>query len=183
MAILVLVTVLVAGCQASPKQEGQWEHNQQPAEEEITIAGINLGDSTADVRQILGEDYISEPLHPDGSWFGEPTSLWFYGDDLELVIGEDSDTVLQINLYGQGYATSRGDKVGDRADKVLPGYEEKYALAKDHFEGDELPGWFVVKEGEWLVFSFQDANTMVNQPIAGDDQVQSIHLVYEKFMH
>ena len=52
LALMVLLTVLAAGC---------GEHNQQPAEEEITIAGINLGDSTADVRQILERTTLANP--------------------------------------------------------------------------------------------------------------------------
>lgn len=180
---LIIMIILATGCGAPTAEETDWEQKQPPIEEKITLAGVGLGDSSNHVKEILGNDYTSEPLHPDGSWFGEPTSRWLFDDQVEVIIGEDSDTVLQINLYGDKYSTSLGDKVGDRADKVLPGYEEKYALAQDHFEGNELPGWFVVAEGEWLIFSFQDADTMVNQPIAGDDQVEAIHLVYERFMH
>jgi len=65
----------------------------------------------------------------------------------------------------------------------LPAYEEKYRLAKDHFEENDLPGWFVVEEGQWLIFNFKDDGTLLNRSIAPDDKVESIHLVYEKFMH
>lgn len=182
LALLVLMVMLAAGCRSVPEQEGPLQQNQDPAGEEITIAGIDLGCSADTVIEILGDDYVSEPLHADGSWFGEPTARWLY-EDVELIIGEESNTVLQVNLYGDGCTTSGGDRVGDRADKVLPKYEKKYALAQDHFQGQELPGWFVVEEGEWMIFNFQDDGTMVNQPIADADRVESIHLVYEKFMH
>ncbi|HOQ10221.1 MAG TPA: hypothetical protein PLG09_08875 [Syntrophomonadaceae bacterium] len=181
LALLVLMSIVAAGCQALSQPESQGEQEQYPAGE-ITIAGINLGDRGDKVKEILGDDYTSAPLHADGSWFGEPTTRWLYGGDLEVIIGEESNTVLQVNLYGDGYSTSRGDRVGDRADKVLPVYEREFALAKDHFEGRELPGWFVIREGEWLIFNFQDDGTMVNQVIDDDEPVVSIHLVYEKFM-
>ena len=42
---------------------------------------------------------------------------------------------------------------------------------------------FVVEEGQWLIFNFKNDETMVNQSIADADPVESIHLVYEKFMH
>lgn len=181
--LLLLTTMLLGtGCQALSSEDFPADQNQSPGNRKVTLAGIGLGDSSEHVIKLLGDDCTSEPLHEDGSWFGEPTTRWLY-EDLELIIGEESNTVLQINLYGEGYSTSGGDRVGDRADKVLPNYEKKYALAKDHFEGKELPGWFVVEEGQWLIFNFKNDETMVNQSIADADPVESIHLVYEKFMH
>ncbi|HBQ85868.1 MAG TPA: hypothetical protein DER33_00655 [Syntrophomonas sp.] len=71
--------------------------------------------------------------------------------------------------------------MGYKAEKVLPLYQ-KYPLAKDYFEGKEIPGWFEGQEVVWLIFNFKDDNTMVNQPIEAGDQVESIHLAYEKYM-
>lgn len=185
-AILISVlclTALLAGCQGQENSKNTIGPENQSSNDTITLAGISLGDKVEKVEQILGNDYTSEPLHPDGSWFGEPTSRWLYGKELEMIIGEDSKSVLQLNLYGNSYSTASGDKVGDKAEEILPEYEEKYPLAQDHFEGKELPGWFVVEEGVWLIFNFKDDDTLINQPISVDEQVQSIHLVYEEFMH
>lgn len=184
ITFLVFMTMLAAGCGAlTPTEKTDLEQNQSSVDEPITLAGISLGDSTDEVEQILGEDYRRETLHADGSWYGEKTACWYYGgDNIEIVIGEESGTVLQINVYGE-YATPVGDQVGDKADQVLPAYEEKYRLAKDHFEENDLPGWFVVEEGQWLIFNFKDDGTLLNRSIAPDDKVESIHLVYEKFMH
>ena len=173
--LVVFITMLVVGCGAS--------YDRSPFDGPITLAGVSLGDSIDQVEQSLGDDYRSEILHADGSWYGEPTSCWYYGDDnIEIVIGEESGTVLQINVYDE-YSTSAGDQVGDKAEQVLPAYEENYPLAKDHFEGNDLPGWFVVEEGQWLIYNFKDDGTLLNQSIASDEKVASIHLVYEKFMH
>ena len=182
--LLVFMTMLAVGCGALPTtDDSNLEQDRSSVDEPITLAGISLGDSTNKVEQNLGDDYRSETLHADGSWYGEPTSCWYYGgDNIEIVIGEESGTVLQINVYGE-YSTSAGDQVGDKADQVLPVYKENYPLAKDHFEGNHLPGWFVVEEGQWLIFNFKDDGTLLNQSITSDEKVESIHLVYEKFMH
>ncbi|MGI5910973.1 MAG: hypothetical protein ACOX6E_00110 [Syntrophomonadaceae bacterium] len=179
LIMLIMMTVLVAGCQSSSPQSD--EQNTPPADQRFLVAGIGLGDSTDEVKKVLGDEYTNEFL--DEGWFGEPTSCWLYGDDVEVLIGEESNAVFQINLYSDGYTTSAGDKVGAKAQDVLPAYEDKYPLAQDHFEGNELPGWFVVEEGEWLIFNYKDDGTLVNQPIEAEDEVKSIHLVYEKFMH
>jgi len=179
LALLALVVMLAVGCQSSPDQ-GDKEKNPPPANNKVTVAGIGLGDIDKDVEQKLGKDYTSEPM--DGDWFGEPTSCWLY-NDIEVIMGDKSQKVLQVNLYNDDYTAADGCKVGDKAEKVLSAYADKYPLAKDHFEGKEIPGWFVVEDGVWLIFNFKDDDTMVNQTINPEDKVESIHLVYESFMH
>jgi len=176
--ILIMMTVVVVGCQSTNSTQSD-EQNTLPADERVLVAGISLGDSADEVEKILGDEYTSQSL--DEAWFGEPTSRWLYGDNIEVIIGEESNAVFQINLYSDAYTTSSGDKVGAKAKNVLPAYEDKYPLAQDHFEGNELPGWFVVDEGEWLIFNFKNDDTMINQTIKAEDQVKSIHLVYETF--
>lgn len=180
LLILIMMIALIGGCQSSGSNTGQ-EPNPSSTDNRILLAGIGLGDSADQVKQILGDRYTSESL--DEGWFGEPTSRWLYGDDLEVIIGEETDAVLQINVYSDDFTTTAGDKVGDKAEEVLPGYQNQYPLAKDHFQGNDIPGWFTVGEGEWLIFNFKDDGTMVNQAIDDKDQVISIHLVYEIYMH
>jgi hypothetical protein len=185
----MLTAILAAGCQSAkdnndPQNQQSANHqsdNQQSADQKVTVAGIYLGESTEAVKEKLGENYTSESMGND--WFGEQTSRWNYGENLEVIVGEETNSVLQINLYSDAFTAANGEKTGVTAGKVLPAYLDKYPLAKDHFEGKEIPGWFVVDEGVWLIFNFKDDDTMVNQEIADDETVQSIHLVYEKFMH
>lgn len=160
------------------------DENLSLRETKIALAGISLGDTIEDVEARLGKDYIIECMD-DSGWWGEPVSHIYYGDDVEIVMGDETGQVLQINLNSSGYTTNNGDKVGDKAEKVLPYYQEKYPLAKDHFEGNDLPGWFVVDENEkvWLIFNFNDDGSMINYTIHPTAEVKSIHLVYEKFMH
>ena len=77
----------------------------------------------------LGKDYIIECMD-DSGWWGEPVSHIYYGDDVEIVMGDETGQVLQINLNSSGYTTNNGDKVGDKAEKVLPYYQEKYPWLK-----------------------------------------------------
>lgn len=176
---IFLIAILAAGCQLSSDKINQGK-DLQFGGARITIAGISLGDSDDQVREKLGTEYTSESM--DGDWFGELTSRWLYKNDIEIIIGDETHQVLQVNLYSKRFTTTAGCQVGDKAEKVLSIYQDKYPLARDHFEGKEIPGWFVVEDGVWLIFNFNDDNTMVNQAIKADDQVKSIHLVYEKFM-
>ncbi|MGS0763798.1 hypothetical protein [Syntrophomonas curvata] len=179
LALLALAVMLAVGCQSSA-DKGDKKENPPAAVKKVTVAGIGLGDSGKDVKQKLGMDYMSESM--DGDWFGEPASRWLYDDDVEVIMGDETGKVLQVNLYDDDYTAPDGCRVGDKAEKVLPAYADKYPLAQDHFEGNELPGWFVVEEGVWLIFNFKDDDTLVNQPIAPEDKVESVHLVYESFM-
>lgn len=178
--LLSAILVFGAGCQTSADHDKPAD-DPLPAEDRITLAGIGLGDSREMVKEKLGSDYQSEILD-DGGFFGEATERWTYGDEVELIIGEETGKVLQMKLSSPEFAVSSGARVGDRADQVLPGYEAEYPLARDHFEGHELPGWFVVEEGVWLIFDFKDDDTWGNQTIENEDQIVSIHLAYERFI-
>ncbi len=182
LTFLILSLIVISGCQPAT-DEMKGEQNSPEGDTGITLAGISLGDTINDVEASLGKDYIIECSDEDSGWWGEPVTRIYYGDDMEIIIGDETGQVLQIALNSDRYTTTNGDKVGDEAQKVLPGYQEKYPPAKDHFEGNDLPGWFVVEEEVWLIFNFKDDGTMVNEPIEPREKVESIHLVYEKFMH
>lgn len=178
---LILAIIFLSAYQ-SMIESNSTDENLSIRETKITLAGISLGDTIDDVEAELGKDYIIERID-DSGWWGEPVAHLFYDNDMEIVIGDESGQVLQINLNTNRYTTTKGDKVGDRAEEVLPYYQEKYPLAKDHFEGNELPGWFVVDEGVWLIFNFKDDDTMINYTIDPTEEVYAIHMVYERFVH
>lgn len=182
LTILVLTIIFLSAYQSMIDKNGS-DENSNSSESKIAVAGISLGDTIEDVEAELGKDYMISYTDDDSGWWGEPVSYISYGDDMEIVIGEETGQVLQINLNTNRYTTTKGDKVGDRAEEVLPYYQEKYPLAKDHFEGNELPGWFVVDEGVWLIFNFKDDDTMINYTIDPTEEVYAIHMVYERFVH
>lgn len=178
---LILAIIFLSAYQSMIERNGS-DQNPILGENKIALAGISLGDTIDDVEAELGKDYRIVCID-DSGWWGEPVTRFLYGDDMEIVIGDETGQVLQINLNSSRYTTTKGDKVGDKAEDVLPYYQEKYPLAKDHFEGNELPGWFVVDEGVWLIFNFKDDDTMINYTIDPTEEVYAIHMVYERFVH
>ena len=64
--------------------------------EGTNIAGIHLGDSQAQVLEILGDKYTEESLKT--KVFGEGFAMWHY-EGIDVVIGLESQKVLQIDVY------------------------------------------------------------------------------------
>jgi hypothetical protein len=178
ITIVVLIVLFAAGHFFASKTN---QSDQPASDEKIYLAGVSLGDSADTVKKILGDNYSCESMPED--WYSQKTSRWSYGDKIEVIIGEETDTVLTIGVYDESFTTTNGERTGLKAKEVLQAYQDKYQLVRDHFEGREIPGWFVVEEGVWLIFNFKDDGTLVNQTIDPEDTVESIHLVYEKFVH
>jgi hypothetical protein len=146
-----------------------------------SIAGISLGDSIKKVEMIFGENY-KDTLYEEFGHFGEPYYVREY-DGISLIIGKDSEKVLEIDVLSDKYETWLGDKIGDAADVVLPKYREKFTEPVSIHDGSTLEGWFELGDGLLLIFDFdKDDEMIINPEITSDSKVEVIKLTHMAYM-
>ena len=145
---------------------------------EPSIAGICLGDSFEKVVDILGTDYEEVYYNEDTYYYGEPTYLREYGNgEISLVVGDESEAVLEIDVTSDKYETWLGDKVGITADEVLPKYRKHFTEPKSIHTDEKLEGWFDVNDGTLIIFDFdKDDGMIINVDITPDSKVELIKL-------
>lgn len=146
-----------------------------------SLAGISLGDSSEKVQEILGDNF-EESFHDEAGHFPESYFTWEYPEGTMVVVGHDSNKVLEIRSTSPERETDLGVKVGDQADKVLSTYREKYS-EPDSIHGGKLYGCFKVEEGQALAFAFNIENGYFNsEEIPTDKQVEGILLTYPTYI-
>jgi hypothetical protein len=150
----------------------------KPHEDETSpsIAGICLDDTSEQVDNVLGSDYTETYMDIAGH-FGESYYVREYNDGLSVIIGKDSDKVLEIELVSDKYQTWLGDKIGDTANDILSKYRKLYTEPETIHSDGKLEGWFDVGDGMVLIFDFnKDDNMIINVDISLDSKVELIKL-------
>jgi hypothetical protein len=167
---------------ALPDEEGSISGAENDLVNEGTsIAGICLGDSKTQVLEILGDKHKEEKFEDDG-FFGEGYAIWQY-EGIDVVIGLESQKVLQIDVYAPGFTTNLGDKVGDNAASVLEKYRSRYQEYVGANSDGKLTGWFQTDEDTLLIFSFNKVRSRFNEEVTADSKVEAITLGYTYFFH
>jgi hypothetical protein len=146
-----------------------------------TVAGIRLGDSADILEKKFGTVIKEIPLEQP-NYYGKTVSQVEYNNGVSAFIDKDSNTILEISVEAGDYETNLGLKLEDSADDVLRKYSTEYKLFKGDNSDDYLKGWYIVEEGELLIFDFKkDDGTHYNESINNSDRVVSITLSHPMY--
>lgn len=156
------------------------QEEENKGQSKASLGGVHLGMSVSEIDDILGNNYI-ETFAEEGGYFGESIYIRKYGEDPVLVIGVQSQKVLQIDVYSPGYPTDLGIKVGDKSIAAMETYREKYSEYVGNQSPDKLAGWFVTEPGVLLIFSSEENRNRNNQNLTADSQIYGITLGYSAF--
>ena len=197
--LMLIIMVMILGCQSPllndpsdpPTQEQGQEDpdvSQAPDENQSSpkfsvesLGRVRLGMSAEEVESILGNDYTQE-IHDEGGYFGESIIVRTYADGCDLIIGSNSDRVLQMEAYCDSYPTSMGFRVGDPSMQVMDAYRGKYREFVGRHSSEKLLGWFMIGDTcELLIFSSQENRERFNENIAADSKVTGITLGYSYY--
>ena len=188
--LILLLTLAAFGCAANGNVNEQEIETAPPAQTENgttaefkpELGGIRLGDSKDKVIQAFGTDY-EEDFFDDDYPFGEPYKIMDYDNGITVVLGADSNTVLEIATSSPETTTNLGFKVGDRSQEVLDEYRAKYEEPQSRHSDDTLTGWFIINdEYELIIFKFDTDDTLVNENVEPDDRIETIKLTNFKYM-
>jgi hypothetical protein len=148
-----------------------------------SIAGVSLDQTSEEVEEILGNEYEETYVDVEGH-FGETYYLRKYGGGLTLILGKDTDKVLEIELVSKEHQTWQGDKIGDAAEDVLSKYREEYPEVQSFHEDKTLEGWFDLGDGVIIIFDFdKDDGMLINADISEDSEVELIKLTKIQYMY
>ena len=193
---IVLLSMLVFSCGRNESQPPENHEPQEPSQSEVeaseqnevdksdkpAIAGICLGDTLEKVEGILGKDYKETYFEVEG-YYGEPYFVREYDDGISLIVGKNSDKVLEINLTSDKYQTWLGDKIGVTADEVLTKYRKEFTEPESIHTNEKLEGWFDLGDGVLIIFDFdKDDEMIVNTEITSDSKVELIRLTNMMYM-
>lgn len=146
-----------------------------------SISGIQLGDRIDNLKEKFGAAIKEVPLEQP-SYYGQNVSQIAYPNGVSLFLDKDTNTILEITIEEGTFETNLGVKLGDSAEDVLKKYGATYKLFKGDNSEDYLQGWYVVEEGELLIFDFKKGdNTHYNGKINSSDKVVSITLSHPKY--
>ncbi|MGI6066622.1 MAG: hypothetical protein ACOYI2_09065 [Bacillota bacterium] len=150
-------------------------------ENKPSLAGISLGDPAEKAEEVFGKDF-EETFHEEAGHFPESFYTWEYSEGTMVVIGHDSNKVLEIRSTSPERETNLGIKAGDQAEKVFNTYRGKYS-EPESIHGGKLYGCFKVEEGQALAFAFNIENGYFNsEDIPADEQVEGILLTYPTYI-
>ncbi len=194
VAVLVAVlTVANLGCgtkdevrqEKSPKQQTASEQPRKTVAEEFqpNLSGIKLGDSKEKVIQSLGTDYKLTTF--DEEYFlGEPFMKLSYNNGMTVVLGSNSNRVLEIESNSPTTSTNLGFNIGDKAQDVLTYYRSKYKEAISNQGDGKLIGWFLLNDHkELIIFDFDKDESWGNADnIKPNAKVERIRLTNFKYM-
>ena len=195
LILMVMMIVMAAGCQnsapvippdsSSPGQNqeilGTIEPpgNSEPADSVFStesLGGIRLGMTGEQVEKLRGKNYTDE-LHAEGGYFGESLIIRQYSDGCSMVIGKETNKVLQVDVSSEDYPTDLGFKVGDPSIKVMETYRAQFEEFVGNQSSDKLMGWFLIDEtGELLIFSSMESQERFNENITADSKITGITL-------
>jgi hypothetical protein len=141
-----------------------------------SLAGIALGAAKEEVVQKLGDNY-DEEYHEEGAYYGESYYFWEYPQGIRLLIGANTNKVLQIFVTSPDYVTALGAKVGDTYQDVRAKYEGKYAVPESRHGSGRLEGWYELPNYDVIIFDFDlEDDSVFNLEVQPDSQVEQIIL-------
>lgn len=187
---ILLIILVISSCatekspQAGDKPQPNTSSPTAPLAENKTpsIGGISLGDSAQRVTTELGSEFQVLTIEEEG-YYGEPYEERSYKNGLTLVIGRNSQRVLQISSTAVNAPTELDVRIGDPANSVLTKYRAQYQEPVSPHGAGKLEGWFEVGDGQLMIFDFKaDDDTLVNQTITAGSKVEQIVLAYAQFM-
>ena len=144
----------------------------------IDLAGLHLGDTETEVKNILGKNY-SEEFCEEGGYIGEPFFIREYKSGVRIILGKNSRKVLEIVVFKKSIPTEQGIEVRDSSEKALKLYRDKYKEFKGMYSDGRIPGWFMVEKNILLIFDFDltDSNR-TNEKMNSSSEVEEIVLAY-----
>lgn len=172
IGVVLLLVVAGAGCSRGTVTSTPDESDSLGT----SLGGIHLGDSKERVLEILGKPDSQELRGDEAGYYGQAQYVWTYDKGIEVIIGKDSSTVLDIAAYASEFKTNLGVKVGDNATDVFDLYRANYEELRSPHGGDILVGWFVVEHGDFLIFSIDKDNRRQNNNITPDSTIEVIEL-------
>lgn len=191
--IIVLITVFImiftfGGCNQQknnpPKTEDQTPEQQDTTPQDTTklaIGNIHLGDAKEEVTKAFGSDY-KETYEEDPALLGEPFYKWDYDRGVTVIIGKNTNQVLEMQSTDSSLATNLGVKIGDTYDTVSKKYSA-YKVATSNQDNSQLVGWYEIGDGMLMIFDFdKDDDAMVNSNVKPDSKVEKMEITYMKFI-
>ncbi len=144
------------------------------------LGGIRLGMTAAEVEKVLGQVF-TEKLREEVGPFGENWTVRSYNSGCDLVIGQTTGKVLQIDVFSTAFPTAQGVKVGDASIPELNRYRQLYPEFIGNQSPEKLAGWFVTEPGVLLIFSSMENRERSNHNLTPDSKIQAITLGYSKY--
>jgi len=171
--LLAVLLLAVAGCAPGGGPQGEEDTR-------INIAGVHLGDSMEEVREVLGSDFTE--IGEDGGDLPAPISIWEYPNGITVIFSGEPMSVYVVTTAAAEQPTSAGDTVGEGMEAALARYRAEYTEMESRHSDDPLAGWFDLGDGQVLIFDTdKDDQTWVNDPVEPGDSVEAIHLAQWKF--
>jgi len=202
VVILILVLCLAAmswGCQSTVEEspfpatppgsepnssgsQGQPPNDNAPpaGQSAASLGGIRLGMNASQLDDLLGEVY-SQNLVDEGGHFKEPYEIRTYAQDCQVVVGQISGKVLQVDVYSGHYPTNLGIKVGDLSLDALRKYRGMYKEWVGNQSDKPLAGWFETEPGVLLIFSSAENYERINHNLRPDSKITAITLGYAQY--
>lgn len=184
-ALVAVLTMAVFGC--TPASSNQSTPSGQPAknvakEFEPNLGGIKLGDSREQVVQSFGTNFKQTTFDEDYS-LGEPFVKLIFSNGITVVLGSNSNSVLEIETISPSTSNNLGVKIGDKAQNVLGNYRSKYKEANSNQGEGKLNGWFLINDRkELVIFDFDKDEAWGNAIIKPEAQVERIRLTNFRYM-
>lgn len=164
------------------EDENQGKNTEENNQGTPALGKIHVGDDFSKVEELLGKDY-TETFHEEPGHF---TEAWYhreYSQGLTLVVGKDSNKVLEIDALSPDYPTNLGIKVGDTAEKVAQVYGEKYKLMESRHGDGQVEGFYMLEDGMVMIFDYnKDDDQLINTDIKPDSKVELIRLTKDEFL-
>ncbi len=191
LLLSLLIAISFSGCAADKNgaqkdttpddtQNATTDNQQNIVEFAPAIAGISRGDSKDKVIETLGDDY-EEQVSEEAGYFGEPYTRMTY-QNVSVIVGNNSNKVLEIETSSPDAETSLGFKVGDDAQDVLDEYEAKYETPKSRQDNTRLTGWFLIKDNDLVIFNFDNDGTLINEKVEPGAKVERIKITSFDYM-
>ncbi len=179
LIMLAAVSGILMACGDSKPLENEEDPTSELPEASEHFSGVTLGIKQADVRKLLGENYIVEAYEDDAGYLREQANQWIYENGIDLLIGQTSQEVMQIRVFSSDIKTKLGVAVGDNAMEAFNIYRKQYdEHISRHTEG-KLDGWFDIDGDMVLIFDTnKDDYHLVNDPILPDSKIEAIYLKY-----
>jgi hypothetical protein len=165
----------------SPVAQSSTNEEVEQTIKKATVAGIHLGDSADILEKKFGSVIKEVPLEQP-NYYGKTVSRVEYNNGVSVFIDKDLNTILEISIEVGDYETNLGLKLGASADDVLKKYSTNYKLFKGDNSDDFLKGWYIVEEGQLLIFDFKEGDgTHYNESINSGDRIVSITLSHPMY--
>jgi hypothetical protein len=144
--------------------------------ERTTLGGVSLGDDTARVQLMLGNNYAEEIL-PEDPFYSQGTRIWAYPKGITVTFSLKSDRMVHLEVTAVDCATNLGVRVGDSAADVLAEYRTVYEEYEGLHSDGAIPGWFRVENGGLLIFDFdREDGALANSDVGAEAVVEAIVL-------